>query len=120
VENGQKTGLIKQFQSQQWMWFNIAAIISGLVGGWLSQTLPPASALHAAALVIACAPAAVVLATTFLVHEEKSQLDLAALRATTRELMSSLKSRPQWIVACYLAYCYFHTIFELSITVLYL
>ena len=31
VENGQKSGLIKQFQSQQWMWFNIAAIISGLV-----------------------------------------------------------------------------------------
>ena len=31
VENGQKTGLIKQFQSQQWLWFNIAAVISGLV-----------------------------------------------------------------------------------------
>ena len=30
VENGQKTGLIKQFQSQQWMWFNIAAGSSAL------------------------------------------------------------------------------------------
>jgi len=104
VENGQKSGLIKQFQSQQWMWFNIAAIISGLAGGWLTQTLPPASALHAAAIVIACAPAAVVVATTFLVHENKSQLDLAALRSTTRGLMSSLKSRTLWIVAGFLAF----------------
>jgi len=104
VENGQKTGLIKQFQSQQWMWFNIAAIISGLTGGWLTQTLPPASALHAAAIVIACAPAAVVLATTFLVHENKAQLDLTALRSTTGGLMSSLKSRTLWIVAGFLAF----------------
>jgi len=104
VENGQKTGLIKQFQSQQWMWFNVAAIISGLVGGWLSQVLAPASALHTAALVIACAPAAVVLATTVLVREEKSQLDLGALRSTTRGLMSSLKSRTIWIVAGFLAF----------------
>jgi len=104
VENGQKTGLIKQFQSQQWMWLNVAAIISGLIGGWLSQMLAPASALHTAALVIACAPLAVVLATTVLVREEKSQLDLGALRSTTRGLISSLKSRTIWIVAGFLAF----------------
>lgn len=104
VENGQKTGLIKQFQSQQWMWFHIAAITSGLVGGWLSQVLAPASALHTAALVIACAPAAVVLATAFLVREEKSQLDFGALRSTTGGLRSSLKSRTLWIVAGFLAF----------------
>src|SRR5207247_9020716 len=67
-------------------------------------TLPPASALHAAAIVIACAPAAVVVATTFLVHENKSQLDLAALRHTTRGLMSAIKSRTLWIVAGFLAF----------------
>jgi MFS family permease len=104
VEHGQKTGLIKQFQSQQWMWFNIAAIISGLVGGWLSQVLEPASALHTAALVIAIAPAAVVLATTFFIHEEKSKLELVALRSTTSGLMASLKSRTLWIVAGFLAF----------------
>jgi len=54
--------------------------------------------------VIACAPAAVVLATTVLVREEKSQLDLGALRSTTRGLMSSLKSRTIWIVAGFLAF----------------
>jgi MFS family permease len=104
VENGQRTGLIKQFQGQQWMWFHIAAVVSGLVGGWLTQRLEPADALHTAALVTACAPAAVVLATMFLIHEDKSTLDLGGLRSTTRGLMTSLKSRTLWIVAGFLAF----------------
>src|SRR5438105_3973877 len=104
VENGQKTGLIKQFQSQQWLWFNIAAVTSGLIGGWLSQELAPARALHVAALIIACAPIAVMLATTVLVREDKSHLDLGALRATTGSLVSALKSRTIWIVAGFLAF----------------
>jgi len=104
VENGQRTGLIKQFQGQQWMWFHIAAVVSGLVGGWLTQRLEPAAALHTAALVTACAPAAVVLATLFLIHEDKSTLDLGGLRLTTRGLMTSLRSRTLWIVAGFLAF----------------
>jgi MFS family permease len=104
VENGQKTGMIKQFQSQQWLWFNVAAITSGLVGGWLSQVLPPAGALHTAALIIACAPAGVLIATGFLVREQKSALDLTRLRSTTRSLLSALKSRTLWIVAGFLAF----------------
>jgi predicted MFS family arabinose efflux permease len=104
VENGKKTGLIKQFQGQQWMWFHTAAVISGLVGGWLTQRFEPADALHTAALVIACAPAAVLLATLFLIHEDRSALDLGGLRATTRGLLTSLKSRTLWIVAGFLAF----------------
>ncbi len=104
VENGQRTGLIKQFQSQQWLWFNVAAVMSGLIGGWLTQVLAPAGALHVAALVIACAPVAVVLATTTLVREGRSHLDLDALRATTRGLLSSLKSRTLWVVAGFVAF----------------
>jgi MFS family permease len=104
VKNGQRTGLIKQFQGQQWMWFHIAAVVSGLVGGWLTQRLPPADALHTAAFVTACAPAAVVLATLFLIHEDKSTLDLTGLRSTTRGLLTSLKSRTLWIVAGFLAF----------------
>ena len=105
VENGQKTGLIKQFQSQQWLWFNIAAVISGLVGGWLTQKIQPASAaLHVAAFVIAFAPAAVAVATAFLIHEQKATLDLGGLRATTLSLLASLKSRTLWIVAGFIAF----------------
>lgn len=104
VENGQRLGLIKQFQSQQWMWFNIAFITASFLGGWLAQTFPPASALHMAALITACGPAAVVLSVAFLVREEKSEFNLSRLRGTAASLMASLKSKTLWIVAGFLAF----------------
>ena len=104
VERGQQTGQIKRFQSQQWMWFNIAAIMTGILGGWLSETLTPAGALHTAALITACAPAAVVVATAFLVREEKTAIDLVQFKASTGSLISALKSKTLWIVAGFLAF----------------
>lgn len=104
VEKGQQTGQIKRFQSQQWMWFNIAAVTTGILGGWLSDMLSPASALHTAALITACAPAGVLIATAFLVHEEKAALNPALLKSGTASLLSALKSRTLWIVAGFLAF----------------
>jgi MFS family permease len=104
VEKGQQTRQIKRFQSQQWMWFNIAAITPGILGGWLSETLTPAGALHTAALITTCAPAAVAVATAFLVHEEKTAINRVQLKATTGSLLSALKSKPLWIVAGFLAF----------------
>ncbi len=104
VERGQQTGQIKRFQSQQWMWFNIAAITTGILGGWLSETLTPAGALHTAALITACAPATVAVATAFLVREEKTTIDLVQFTARTESLISALKSKTLWIVAGFLAF----------------
>lgn len=104
VEKGQRTGQIKRFQSQQWLWFNIAAITVGLLGGWLSDVLAPASALHTAALITACAPAGVLIATAFLVREEKTVMHPALLQSSTASLLSALKSRTLWIVAGFLAF----------------
>jgi len=104
VERGQQTGQIKRFQSQQWMWFNIAAITTGILGGWLSETLTPAAALHTAALITACAPVAVVIATAFLVREEKTAIDWTRFKESTGSLISAVKSRTLWIVAGFLAF----------------
>ena len=104
VEKGQQTGQIKLFQSQQWMWFNVAAITVGLLGGWLSDVLAPASALHTAALITACAPAGVLIATVFLVREEKTTMNPVLLKSSTASLLSVLKSRTLWIVAGFLAF----------------
>jgi MFS family permease len=104
VERGQQTGQIKRFQSQQWMWFNIAAITTGFLGGWLSETLTPAGALHVAALITACAPAAVAVSTAFSVREEKTTIDLVQFKASTGSLVSALKSKTLWIVAGFLAF----------------
>jgi predicted MFS family arabinose efflux permease len=86
------------------MWFNIAAITVGLLGGWLSDVLAPASALHTAALITACAPAGVLVATAFLVREEKATMSPALLKSSTAGLLSVLKSRTLWIVAGFLAF----------------
>lgn len=104
VEKGQHTGQIKRFQSQQWLWFNVAAITVGLLGGWLSDVLAPASALHTAALITACAPAGVLIATAFLVREDKTAMHPALLQSSTASLLSALKSRTLWIVAGFLAF----------------
>src|SRR3989442_4308529 len=58
VERGQQTGQIQRFQSQQWMWLNIAAITTGILAGWLIETLTPAPALHTSPLLTASRPAA--------------------------------------------------------------
>ena len=59
VENGQRFGASDAFVNQQWLWFNIAALASGFVGGQLVGRLSPGTALHAAAGIIAVAPLAV-------------------------------------------------------------
>jgi MFS family permease len=104
VENGQKTRLIKQFQGQQWTWLNLAAIVAGLLGGWLTQHLAAPSALHTAALIIACAPLVVAAATLLLVHEQKIRFERSHLRATGHDLIAAIKSKPLWTVAGFLAF----------------
>src|SRR3989442_7037468 len=103
VERGHQTGQIKRFQSQQGMWFNIPAITTGILGGWLSETLTPAGALHTAALITACAPAGVAIATAFLVRGEETTIDLVQFKASTRSLIPALKSQKFWTGARVLA-----------------
>src|SRR4029077_14343596 len=66
VENGQRFGASDAFVNQQWVWFNIAALASGFVGGQLVGRLSSGTALHAAAAIIAVTPPAVVFAGCFL------------------------------------------------------
>src|SRR5579863_5799938 len=44
VENGQKFRASGAFVNQQWLWFNIAAVASSAIGGFLVQRLAPVSA----------------------------------------------------------------------------
>ena len=82
VENGQKSGLTKQFQGQQWTGLSLAAMTTELVGGWLCEILTPLSALHTAALIIDCTPATVMINAFLLVDEQKARLERAQLRST--------------------------------------
>jgi MFS family permease len=107
VENGQRLGESGRFVNQQWLWFNAAAMASAIGGGQLVQWLPPATALHTAALIVAAAPAAVLLGTLLLVREEPMHLDAGTLRSTIDGLADALKKRELWIVGSFLFLYYF-------------
>jgi MFS family permease len=102
VENGQKFGASDTFVSQQWLWFNIAAMASAFLGGLLVERLPPSSALHSAAAIIAIAPLAVVFAGWFLISEPTSRVDLLEMKRTFASLLAALTQRDLWMIALFL------------------
>ena len=77
------------------------------MGGQLAQRLPPTSALHAAAAIVAVAPAAVLFGTIFLIPEKKARIDAPALRDTLDSLVAAFKKRELWIVGIFLFLYYF-------------
>src|SRR3978361_720142 len=60
VETGQKSNRSASFVNQQWLWFNIAQMISVLLAGGLIEILSPIGALHAASAMAAVAPLAII------------------------------------------------------------
>jgi MFS family permease len=102
VENGQRLGASDAFVNQQWLWFNIAALASGFIGGQLVERLPPATALHAAAAIIAVAPIAIVSTTWLLISEPKTRIDLVELKKTFASLLAAFTLRELWFVGAFL------------------
>src|SRR6266581_8951211 len=93
VENGQRLKESGTFVNQQWLWFNIAAMIAAILGGQLVQHLAPGDALHAAAAIIAIAPIAVIAGTISLVPEKKTRADLKGMKNTLRGLLTAFHRR---------------------------
>ena len=71
VETGQKNNASGGFVNQQWLWFNIAQMITVLIAGWLIEMLSPVGALHAAAAIAAVAPLAII-AGVWLIREPRA------------------------------------------------
>ena len=102
VENGQRLGVSDTFVNQEWLWFNIAAVASALLGGVLVEHLSPAGALHTAAIIVGVAPFLAIFGSLFLISEERSHADLAQLKGTFRALSASLRQRELWLVGGFL------------------
>jgi len=107
VENGQRLQESGHFVNQQWLWFNAATVVASVLGGELVQWLPPTTALHTAALLVAFAPAAVLFGTIVLVPEQKTNVDLAGLKATFRGVIETFRRRGLWLIAFFLFLYYF-------------
>jgi MFS family permease len=106
VENGQRHDASGAFVNQQWLWYNGAIAASALLGGGLIEWLPPAGALHVAAVCAAVAPLSV-LACLPLVHEARATIDRTALRQRLDGLLRTLRSRTLWLIAVFLFCTYF-------------
>ena len=107
VENGQRLKESGSFVNQQWLWFNIAAMVAAIAGGQLVQHLAPSDALHTAAAIIAIAPCAVIVGTLFLVPEKKTKTDLAGMKNTLHGLVVAFRRRELWLVAMFIFLYYF-------------
>ncbi|HTB46528.1 MAG TPA: MFS transporter, partial [Acetobacteraceae bacterium] len=107
VENGQRHHASAAFVNQQWLWFNGAVAATSLAGGGLIEILSPAGALHAAALVAAIAPIAV-LVSLHLVEEARAGIDRAELRRRLEGLLNTFRSRTLWLIAAFL-FCYYYS-----------
>ena len=92
VENGQRTGLLRKFQSLQWMWVSIAGVLAAILGGQLSQRFDAPTALRIASL-IACVPLlALVVASLTLVSEEPTNLNREQVLASLKGLGNVFRS----------------------------
>lgn len=107
VENGQRLHASSHFVNQQWLWFNVAAIATSIIGGALVQWLTPLDALHAAALMAGLMPLFVVVCTVTLIDEEKSAVSIPELKQSFAGLVAALKLRRLWVIAAFLFFFYF-------------
>jgi MFS family permease len=106
VETGQRNNTSASFVNQQWLWFNIAQMITTLIAGYLIEILSPVGALHAAAAIAAVAPLAII-GGVGLVQEPRARIDMDALRERLSALLSVFRNRDLWFVAAFLFLYYF-------------
>ena len=102
AENGQKTGLSSAFVKQQWLWFYIAVMVSSFAGGELVQHLSALGSLQVSAAIAAVAPVAMLLATLYLLDEEKTPINRAEMRRTLKGTVAALTSKRLYLVAVFL------------------
>ena len=102
VEHGQRLRASGRFVNQQWLWYNIAAVIAAVGGGQLVQQLGPQAALHAAAAIAAFTPLAIIAGALFLIPERKVSINIEGLSQAFEALKSSFRRRDLWLIAGFL------------------
>lgn len=107
VENGQRLDASSRFVNQQWVWFNVAAVATSILGGALVQLLTPLDALHAAALMAGITPFAAIVCILTLIEEDKRAISVAGLNTGVASLVAALKSRQLWVLGGFLFFFFF-------------
>lgn len=99
VENGQRLRASSRFINQQWLWYNIAAMVAAVAGGQLVQHLLPRAALHGAAAIVAFTPVIIIAGALLLVSEQRVSINVQGMKDSFASLKSALKRRELWLIA---------------------
>lgn len=102
AENAQSFNRASLFVGQQWLWFNVAILLSALLGGLLVEFLTPSGALKASASFAGVAAMAILVATPLLLKEARRPITRQASRDTLHGLVAALQSRRLYLVALFL------------------
>lgn len=102
VETGRSDGKERDYFVQQTFFYYCALIGASLIGGQLCHYLAPVLALHTAAAIAALPVLLVSFLTLVMLHEEKSALNVKALRDSWYSLREALRSRSLWLVALFI------------------
>src|SRR6266852_3017809 len=95
VENGKPRGLTGAFQAVQWAAIYTAAVLVGVLGGFLAERRSLSAAFTLAALF----PLISFSMTLFVVHDPPARADRKAFRQTMAAVREAVGGRDLWIVA---------------------
>jgi MFS family permease len=95
VETGKPLGMTGRFQSVQWGAINLASVLAGIGGGWLSAH----ASYQRVFRLVAVFPLLSLCATALCVDETPSRYTRGAWRDTTRAIGAALWSPPLWVAA---------------------
>jgi MFS family permease len=98
VETGKPLGLTGRFQAIQWGAINIASVLAGIGGGWLSQHVSYAWTFRLVALF----PLISLIATVLCVREPRVRFEPTQIRETTRAVRAAVGSPPLWTAAAFI------------------
>jgi MFS family permease len=95
VESGKPRGLTGAFQAVQWAAIYTAAVLVGVLGGFLAER----RSLHAAFVLAALFPLISFSMTLFVVHDPPARADRQTFRQTMAAVREAVGGRDLWIVA---------------------
>jgi predicted MFS family arabinose efflux permease len=95
VETGKPLGLTGRFQAIQWGAINLASVLAGVGGGWLSQH----TSYQGTFRLVALFPLITLTATLLCVREPRVRFEREQIRETKRAIRAAIGSPPLWTAA---------------------
>jgi MFS family permease len=102
VESGQHLRTSGVLVNYQWLWLNLALILSAFGAGLLAEIPNPIMGVHVAALILTVPALFVILASVFLLVEERRAYTNVAARKVAFSVISAVRSGPLIVLVVFI------------------